>query len=76
MPIAIARETERQRLSGEHDAFRRELKIRREVRRLNKAKFDASWYLSNYPDVAASEMDPTLHYVLYGHREGRRASFL
>ncbi|UJJ59572.1 rhamnan synthesis F family protein [Rhodanobacter denitrificans] len=34
--------------------------------------FDASWYLKEYPDVAASGMDPYEHYVLAGKSEGRR----
>ena len=79
-------------LAAERDALRRELNtlttlpdetdgtaegsaVQIEVRRLNKANFDAGWYLSNNPDVAVSGMDPTLHYVLYGRKEGRRASF-
>lgn len=34
--------------------------------------FDADWYLQEYPDVAASGMDPYQHYVLNGKKEGRR----
>jgi hypothetical protein len=33
--------------------------------------FDADWYVSRYPDVAASGTDPTHHYVHYGAAEGR-----
>lgn len=33
--------------------------------------FDRSWYLANYPDVAAAGIDPALHYLLYGWLEGR-----
>jgi len=33
--------------------------------------FDASWYLSQYPDVAATACDPAMHYLLHGGREGR-----
>lgn len=33
--------------------------------------FNKSWYLSQYPDVAESKMDPVLHYVLHGASEGR-----
>jgi hypothetical protein len=34
-------------------------------------EFDAKWYLSQYTDVSISEIDPYLHYVKYGQREGR-----
>ena len=33
--------------------------------------FDADWYLSRYPDVAASGIDPLEHYCRYGWRKGR-----
>lgn len=33
--------------------------------------FDASWYLQQYPDVAAAGMDPYEHYVTSGRKEGR-----
>jgi hypothetical protein len=33
--------------------------------------FDASWYLSQYPDVKESGVDPALHYTLYGATERR-----
>lgn len=33
---------------------------------------DEAWYLTQYPDVKASKLDPTLHYLLYGKAEGRR----
>jgi len=33
--------------------------------------FDASWYVGQYPDVAASGSDPALHYLLLGGAEGR-----
>ncbi|HEV2840339.1 MAG TPA: glycoside hydrolase family 99-like domain-containing protein, partial [Chthoniobacterales bacterium] len=35
------------------------------------ALFDAPWYLGQYPDVAASEVDPLRHYLELGWREGR-----
>jgi hypothetical protein len=43
----------------------------------NSGAFDFAWYLEKYPDVAASGMDPVLHYVRYGADEGRwpRADF-
>ena len=34
--------------------------------------FDAGYYLRAYPDVAKHGMDPLLHYVKYGAREGRQ----
>ena len=33
--------------------------------------FDPAWYLSEYPDIAASGLDPLQHYVAFGAREGR-----
>ncbi|MFL9939494.1 glycosyltransferase [Paraburkholderia graminis] len=36
--------------------------------------FDRTWYLSTYPDVAASRVDAAEHYVRYGGREGREPS--
>ena len=36
--------------------------------------FDRQWYLKNNPDVAASGIDPILHYVNFGVREGRDPS--
>ncbi|HZU51292.1 MAG TPA: hypothetical protein VE968_05375 [Sphingomicrobium sp.] len=37
----------------------------------NSQLFDASWYLETYPDVAASGIDPAVHYLEFGWREGR-----
>ena len=34
-------------------------------------EFDAAFYLSRHPDVAAAGIDPFEHYLLYGFREGR-----
>lgn len=34
--------------------------------------FDADWYLCQYPDVARSGLDPLLHYVRFGEKEGRK----
>lgn len=34
--------------------------------------FDPQWYLKEYPDVAASGLDPVVHYVRFGEKEGRR----
>lgn len=33
--------------------------------------FDTAWYLESYPDVAAAEGDPVLHYLQFGAAEGR-----
>ncbi|MGF6425633.1 glycosyltransferase involved in cell wall biosynthesis [Bradyrhizobium elkanii] len=33
--------------------------------------FDGDWYLRNYPDVAASGINPLVHYVRFGQAEGR-----
>jgi glycosyltransferase involved in cell wall biosynthesis len=32
---------------------------------------DPSWYLAQYPDVAAGRVDPVVHYLQSGWREGR-----
>lgn len=36
--------------------------------------FDSSWYLAKNPDVGGSNLDPVLHYVRHGEREGRNPS--
>jgi len=36
--------------------------------------FDARWYLSHNPDVAATKVDPLLHYLRSGGSEGRDPS--
>ena len=36
--------------------------------------FDKQWYLSKYPDVAKSNIDPVEHYILYGAALGRNPS--
>ena len=33
--------------------------------------FDATYYLAHNPDVAAAKVDPLLHYLTYGWKEGR-----
>lgn len=35
---------------------------------------DRAWYLYRYPDVMKSGMDPALHFMRYGWREGRNPS--
>jgi hypothetical protein len=32
---------------------------------------DQAWYVATYPDVAAAGMDPVVHYLQFGCREGR-----
>ena len=36
--------------------------------------FDHAYYLSNYPDVRRSDIDPLWHYITLGWREGRNPS--
>ena len=38
---------------------------------MNALGFDAAFYLAHNPDVAAAHVDPYLHYLMYGAREGR-----
>jgi hypothetical protein len=33
--------------------------------------FDPDWYLNVNKDVSAGKLDPVLHYILHGAREGR-----
>ena len=33
--------------------------------------FDPAYYMTRYPDVAQNQVNPLLHYVLHGEREGR-----
>ncbi|HEY4362194.1 MAG TPA: hypothetical protein VGN17_14560 [Bryobacteraceae bacterium] len=40
--------------------------------RLRKKLFDAAFYLTRYPDVAAARMNPVLHYLQHGASEGRK----
>lgn len=41
---------------------------------VSSGEFNPQWYLAQYPDVARSGMDPVLHFVRYGMKEGRKAS--
>ena len=34
--------------------------------------FDAKWYLNYYADVRDSGLNPLLHYLMFGEKEGRR----
>lgn len=43
---------------------------------MNISFFDAKWYLSQYPDVAAAGVDPYQHYLKFGKKEGRWPCFL
>lgn len=36
--------------------------------------FDIGYYLKNNPDVELSGMDPLIHYIYYGYKEGRNPS--
>ncbi|EKO3576508.1 glycosyltransferase family 2 protein [Vibrio metschnikovii] len=38
------------------------------------AEFSTTWYWNHYPDVHLAQMNPLLHYLRYGHQEGRFAS--
>ncbi len=38
---------------------------------MDSSLFDADWYLREYPDVAAAEEDPAIHYLTFGAAEGR-----
>ncbi len=40
----------------------------------NSPLFDAEWYLNRYPDVRAAAIDPGVHYLESGWREGRDPS--
>lgn len=46
--------------------------LRRRASRLRQSGLvDAAWYLARNADVAEAGMDPVLHYIRYGAREGR-----
>ena len=46
--------------------------ISRGTDEINKLKlFDAEWYLNRYPDVKSKKIDPFLHYLNNGYKEGR-----
>lgn len=40
----------------------------------DSALFDREWYVSTYPDVIASSLEPEEHYLIFGERMGRRPS--
>ena len=49
-------------------ALRRDLQFAETVR--NSVFFDENWYVSNYPEVGTSGIDPAEHYVRIGASEG------
>ena len=44
--------------------------------RRRRKLFDARFYLSKYPDVAAAQVDPWLHYLKHGAAERRKPNAL
>jgi hypothetical protein len=62
-------------LSEERHSFfqRKSVSIQRKASLLVKAGLiDVDWYRATYPDVAASGVDPAVHYLTAGLSEGRR----
>jgi glycosyltransferase involved in cell wall biosynthesis/GT2 family glycosyltransferase len=49
----------------------RQLRSAHARRILESPWFDAEWYRTFYPDVARSGVEPAMHYLLHGAREGR-----
>ncbi len=48
------------------------IKLREELSLIRSSGFfDTNWYLENNPDIAGSGMDPAVHFLLFGGREGR-----
>lgn len=59
-------------IGGLKRQFSRKSMLAQEVDRVRQSSlFDAAWYLETYPDVAAAKIDPAVHYVTEGWREGR-----
>jgi len=50
------------------------LAIRSIIRVEQSGIFDSAWYISQYPDVLRSGMNPLVHYVLFGAHESRNPS--
>jgi glycosyltransferase involved in cell wall biosynthesis/predicted nucleic acid-binding Zn-ribbon protein len=79
-------EVEYSRLSGMRGLIPRLLRplsVRRMRRYLTRARkialspiFDATWYLEQYPDVREAGVNPLVHYIADGGREGRAPSIL
>ena len=52
---------------------RLEISIRKRRKRWTSYwTFDPAWYLEAYPEVRAAGIDPLLHYVSFGKKEGRQ----
>lgn len=52
--------------------FDRRMQERRDMRAITGSSlFDPSWYRSRYPDVAQAGIDPLIHFLRHGAREGR-----
>ncbi|MBK9140855.1 MAG: hypothetical protein IPM23_00045 [Candidatus Melainabacteria bacterium] len=52
--------------------FLRPLQVKADTALILRSElFDQSWYTQTYPDVSLSEIEPALHYLLYGGFEGR-----
>jgi glycosyltransferase involved in cell wall biosynthesis/GT2 family glycosyltransferase len=50
-------------------------RLRRDLTKIgNSDHFDPEFYLNQNPDVAASKVDPAIHYLTHGWREGRDPS--
>lgn len=63
-----------QRLAGGKSSSHR-ARRRAELRMLKESGlFDVEWYLATYPDVASAKLDPAVHYIENGWREGRNPS--
>ncbi|MGB6698831.1 MAG: hypothetical protein WBE80_08995 [Methylocella sp.] len=64
------------RLTAPWRAYRRTVSRLRRLLRGKKMNplFDREWYLQQYPDVRASEMEPYEHYLRHGAAEGRDPS--
>jgi hypothetical protein len=53
-------------------AAKEKKRMRRQCSQLEESGlFDAAWYVSTYPDVAESGIDPAEHYLRHGAKEGR-----
>jgi len=46
-----------------------------DYQQIKKSKyFDEDWYLKTYPDIATANVDPVIHYLQFGWKEGRNPS--
>jgi hypothetical protein len=69
-PVAqAARRIRHGRASNQDDAAKREMQDAARLR--DTPILDATWYWERYPDVAAAEIDPALHYLRSGAAESR-----